>query len=81
MDTSDSTKAQSESGTINTVANICSNYTNKAYARAVLAHKIQSVNPVQNNTLSIVERNLLCNCTVTHNGIIATEKIFGPDVR
>jgi transposase InsO family protein len=67
---------------INTVADNRSSYTNRAYSRAILARKIQRTigRPSTKQYISIVERNLLPNCPVTRDDIIAAEKIFGPDV-
>ena len=81
MDTNNST-VQSGNVMINTVADNRSSYTNRAYSRAILARKIQRTigRPSTKQYISIVERNLLPNCPVTRDDIIAAEKIFGPDV-
>ena len=67
---------------INTVADNKSSYTNRDYSRAVLARQLQKIigRPSYRTFLKIVKNNLLPNCPVTREDIIAAEKIFGPDV-
>ena len=67
---------------VNTVAANRANYTNRAYDRAVLARKIQKTigRPSTAEYIQIVEKNLLPNCPITREDIVAAEKIFGPDV-
>jgi hypothetical protein len=67
---------------VNTVAANRANYTNRAYDRAILARKIQKKigRPSIAEYIQIIENNLLPNCPVTREDIIAAEKIFGPDV-
>jgi hypothetical protein len=67
---------------INTVADNKNKYTNRDYNRAVLARKIQTIigRPNTRAYINIVENNLLKNCPVTRQDILAAEHIFGPDV-
>ena len=67
---------------INTVANNKVGYTNRAYARAVMARNIQKMigRPTTKEFAKIVDMNLLPNCPVTREDILIAEKIFGPDV-
>jgi hypothetical protein len=67
---------------VNTVADNRTSYTNRAYSRATLARSIQKMigRPSTKTYINIVENNLLPNCPVTRDDIIAAEKIFGPDV-
>jgi hypothetical protein len=68
---------------VNTVAgNRTTNYTNRAYSRATRARCIQKMigHPSTKTYINIVENNLLPNCPVTRDDIIAAEKTFGPDV-
>jgi hypothetical protein len=79
----DTDKAENVATTlINTVAGNKSNYTNRAYARAVLARNIQKMvgRPTSREFMKIVEMNLLPNCPVTRDDIMNAEKIFGPDI-
>jgi hypothetical protein len=67
---------------VNTVAENRTNYTNRAYDRAVLARNIQKMvgRPSTQEYLQIVERNMLPNCPVTREDFMNAEKIFGPDL-
>jgi Zinc knuckle len=67
---------------VNTVANNRSQYTNRDYAKAVLARQIQCIigRPSTANFIKIVENNLLPNCPITGYDIKAAEHIFGPDI-
>jgi Reverse transcriptase (RNA-dependent DNA polymerase) len=67
---------------VNTVAENRSNYTNRDYQRALLARTIQQKigRPSTRTFISIVENNLLPNCPITRDDIVAAEKILGPDV-
>lgn len=67
---------------VNTVADNRINYTNRAYSRAVLAREIQKRigRPSYKSYLKIVENNLLPNCPINRDDIIAAERIFGADV-
>ena len=67
---------------VNTVANNATNYSKRDYAKAKLAPQIQRIigRPSTRTFLSIVEKNLLPNCPVTCDDIIAAEHIFGPDL-
>ena len=80
--TQESVQNERETTLINTVAANRSNYTNRAYDRAVLARKIQKMigRPSTAEYIQIVENHLLPNCPVTRADIVAAEKIFGPDV-
>jgi hypothetical protein len=67
---------------VHTVADNKSKYTNRDYSRAVLARQIQKNigQPSTRAFIKIVQNYLLPNCPVTRDGIIAAERIFGPDV-
>lgn len=67
---------------VSTVDEIKSKYTNRDYQRAVLARKLQRIigRPSTRQFIDIVDRNLLPNCPVTRQDIVAAEHIFGPDV-
>ena len=71
-----------ETTLINTVADNCSKYTNRAYLRATTARRIQQMigRPSTREFIKIVDQNLLPNCPVTRADIMAAEKIFGPDL-
>ena len=83
-DESDVAGDDEESGValINTVDDNRSKYTKRAYLRAEHAPKIQHVigHPCTKEYIQIVERNLLPNCPITRDDIMAAERIFGPDV-
>jgi hypothetical protein len=63
---------------INTVAENRSSYTNREYARAVLARRIQKIigRPSTQHFMAIVERNLLPNCPIASKDTIAAENIL-----
>jgi hypothetical protein len=67
---------------VNTVDNNKTRYTNRDYSRALLAHKLQNIIgcPSTRSYLNIVANNLLPNCPVTRDGILAAEDIFGPNL-
>jgi hypothetical protein len=67
---------------VNTVANNQSNYTKRDYSRAVLARKIQKMmgRPSTCDFLRHVDNNLLPNCPINRQDILAAEHIVGPDV-
>ncbi len=67
---------------VSTVEGNKSSYTNCDYLRAVLARKIQMTigRPSTRTFINIVEQNLLPNCPITKQEILAAEHIFGPDV-
>jgi hypothetical protein len=67
---------------INTVANNGTKYSQRDYSKAEMARKIQAIigRPSTKTFLSIVDKNLLPNCPITRNDVIAAERIFGPDV-
>ena len=66
-------------GLVNTVADNATKYSERDYSQAVLARKIQKIigRPSTKTFLSIVEKNLLPNCPVTRDDIIAA----GPKIR
>ena len=84
LDTDDQDKEANASTVLNitTVADKRSNYTNRAYSRAVLARNIQKMigRPSTKEFIKIVENNLLINCPINRQDIRAAEDIFGPDV-
>ena len=67
---------------INTVANNGTKYSQHDYSKAETAREIQAIigQPSTKTFLSIVDKNLLPNCRVTRNDIIAAERMFGPDL-
>jgi hypothetical protein len=67
---------------VNTVANNQSSYTKRDCSRAVLARKIQEMmgRPSTRDFLRYVDNNLLPNCPINRQDILAAEHIFGPDV-
>jgi hypothetical protein len=67
---------------VNTVADNKANFTKSAYARAMLARKIQKMigRPTTKEFHKIIGMNLLPNCPVTRKDILVAKKIFGPDV-
>ena len=79
LDTKEATK---EVNLINTVADNGTKYSRRDYSKAELARKIQTIigRPSTKTFLSIIDKNLLPNCPVTRNDIIAAERIFGPDL-
>ena len=77
------TNATEQSVTLlQTVADKKSNYTNALYSRAVLARSIQKIigRPSTRTFMRIVDNNLLPNCPINRDDILAAEDIFGPDV-
>jgi len=78
----DLTDDESRVALINTVDDNCSKYTNHAYLCTELAQKIQHVigHPSIKEYIQIIKRNLIPNCPITGDDIMAAEKIFGPDV-
>jgi hypothetical protein len=77
MDTSASAVAL----TINTVDDNKSRYTNHDYSRALLARKIQDIGrPSTRSYLHIIGNNLLPNCSVTREDVLAAKDIFGPNL-
>jgi hypothetical protein len=67
---------------VNTVEDNGTKYSQRDYSKAELARKIQKIigRPSTKTFLSIVDNNLLPNCPVTRDDIIAAERIFGPEV-
>ena len=57
-------------------------YSSHDYSKATLACKIQRtiVRPSTKQFISIVSENLLLNCPIDTNDILAAENIFGPDI-
>jgi hypothetical protein len=55
---------------------------NRDYSRALLARTIQDTigHPSTRSYLHIIENNLLPNCPVTREDVIAAEDIFGPNL-
>jgi hypothetical protein len=67
---------------VNTVANNQSSYTKRDFSRAELARKIQKMMgcPSTCDFLRYVDNNLLPNCPINRQDILAAEHIFVPDV-
>jgi hypothetical protein len=78
----DTKKHQEGMTMINTVEDNSTKYSQRDYSKAILARKIQKIigRPSTKTFLSIVEKNLLPNCPVTRDDIIAAERILGPEV-
>ena len=78
----DTSRAHLGTSLVTTVDENKTRYTNRDYSRAVLARKIQATisRPSTKSFINIVERNLLPNCPITRQDIMAAEHIFGPDV-
>jgi hypothetical protein len=76
------TSASAVALTINTVDDTKSRYTNRDYSRAPLARKIQDIigRPGTRSYLHIINNNLLPNCPVTREDVLAAEDIFGPNL-
>ena len=57
-------------------------YSSRDYSKATLARKIQRTigRPSTRQFISIVNENLLPNCPIDQNDILAAENIFGPDI-
>ena len=67
---------------ITTVDDNKSKYTNTDYSHAQLVHKIQQMIrwPSTCDFLHFVDNNLIPNCPITRQDILAAELIFGPDL-
>jgi hypothetical protein len=67
---------------VDTVADKKSSYSNKDYSQAVLARKVQDMigRPSLKTFLKVVENNLLMNCPITRNNVVAAEDLFGPNL-
>jgi hypothetical protein len=67
---------------VTTVEDKRSKYTNRQYSQALLARKIQRMigRPSTRQFIEIITNNLLPNCPITRDNILAAEDIFGPDV-
>jgi Reverse transcriptase (RNA-dependent DNA polymerase) len=67
---------------VNTVEDNRIKYSDRDYSKAVLARKVQKIigRPSTKTFLDIVDKNLLPNCPVKREDIVAAEKIFGPEV-
>jgi hypothetical protein len=57
-------------------------YTKRAYAQATAARSLQRTigRPSTRTSIEMVDSNLIPNCPVTRDDIIAAEHIFGPDL-
>jgi Reverse transcriptase (RNA-dependent DNA polymerase) len=82
IDTKEDTGRHYDVSMVNTVADNRIKYSQRDYSQAQLARKIQKIigRPSTKTYLSIVDNNLLPDCPVTRDDIIAAERIFGPDV-
>ena len=67
---------------VTTVDDNKSKYTNTDYSRAQLARRIQRMigRPSTRDFLHFVDNNLIPNCPITRDDILAAEHIFGPDL-
>jgi hypothetical protein len=74
--------ATTSSTLVNTVDSNKTRYTNRDYSRALLATKLQNIigRPSTRSYLHILENNLLPNCPVTRDDILAAEDTFGPNL-
>ena len=76
---------EQSSGTVlvNTVDENKSRYTNRDYQRALIARKIQNTvrRPLTRNFMNIVKQNLLKNCPITTEDIMAAEDVLGTNVQ
>jgi hypothetical protein len=65
-----------------TVASKKSKYTKRSYTRAVKARQFQDAigRPPMRKLLEIIDKNLIANCPVTREDVIAAEVIFGPNL-
>jgi hypothetical protein len=70
------------SGGIKMVDNKKSRYTSHAYSRAVAAKKFQDQIgcPPLRKVLEIIDKNLIVNCPVTREDVMAAEDIFGTNL-
>eukprot|EP00957_Ditylum_brightwellii_P104804 7988651-Ditylum_brightwellii.AAC.1 len=66
---------------VNTVAQNKNKYSPHDYSHAQNARQLQGIlgNPSVKTLLDIVHCNLLPDCPITRDDVIAAEKIFGPD--
>jgi hypothetical protein len=75
---------EEEDGTVlvNTVDENKKKYTNAAYKQAALARKLQNVigRPSARAFLNIVDKNLLKDCPIVREDVLAAEDIFGPNL-
>jgi hypothetical protein len=73
-----------KSGTvlINTVAGNKISYTKRTYKQAMLAWKVQNMigRPSLRSFLKIVQNNLLKNCPISREDVLAAEDILGPNL-
>ena len=78
----DTNTKQDEVILVDTVKDNSAKYSQRDYAKAKLARKIQKIigRPSTKTFLSIIDGNLLPNCPVTRADILAAERIFGPEV-
>jgi hypothetical protein len=63
-----------------TVASKKHKYTKRSYARAVKARQFQDAigRPPMRKLIELIDKNLIANCPVTREDVIAAEDIFGP---
>ena len=68
---------------VDTVEDNKTSYTNAEFDRAKQARKLQTTigRPSTRDFIKIVSNNLLPNCPVTKQDIMAAEDLFGPDIR
>jgi hypothetical protein len=78
----DTDAAQDSITLITTVADNKTKYTSRAYSQAMLARSIQRTigRPSTRTFLHLVEHNLIPNCPITRDDILAAEDILGPDL-
>jgi hypothetical protein len=69
-------------GAIETVDNKKSSYTARSYSRAVAARKFQDQigRPPLRNLLEIIDKNLVVDCPITREDVMAAEDIFGTNL-
>ena len=74
---------QQDCALVTTVADKKANYTVNAYKRAQLARKIHEMigPPSLADFLRIIDDNLILNCPITREDVVAAEDLFGPSVR
>jgi hypothetical protein len=69
-------------GAIETVDDKKSSYTARSYSRAVAARKFQDQigRPPLRNLLEIIDKNLVVDCPITREDVMAAEDIFGTNL-
>jgi hypothetical protein len=67
---------------VSTVENNKSKFTNRDYARATIARKIQVLvgRPELKDFVSYLDKNMIPNCPIDRNDAIAVHQIFGSNV-